>query len=142
MFFIPQKFISISSELIYIPTEACATARGATFDSSQSNSWKSQGIHSLGLDSVLGSDVDGTFGLDTLTYGTTGISVKNTAIGAFNDTEFWLGFFGLGISSDTSDNTSELSPISQLVETMSDIPSHSYGYTAGASYRKEFVALF
>lgn len=105
---------------------------------SKSKTWEPQGIYSLGLDTVLGSDVNGTFGSDTLGYGTTGISAKDTIIGAFNSTEFWLGFFGLGISSGTEDGATEsYGPISQLVETMSEIPSHSYGYTAGASYRKE-----
>lgn len=92
------------------------------------------------MDTNLGNSVDGLFGLDKLSYGS-GISVKNTAIGAFNSTDFWLGFFGLGITSETINGKSDSSPISQLVEVASEIPSHSYGYTAGASYRKEFVIL-
>lgn len=34
-------------------------------------------------------------------------------------------------------NATSLAAISALVETKAIIPSHSYGYTAGAKYRKD-----
>lgn len=140
-----------SSEVIVVSSTACTTdqcamERGGTFDTNLSKTWSGQGIASLGLDVVLGEEVNGSIGWDTLSYGTAGISVASTRVASFNSTVFPLGFIGLGVSSSTSSTSNgidaksvsmsvPLSPISQLVETMSEIPSHSYGYTAGASYR-------
>jgi hypothetical protein len=44
--------------------------------------------------------------------------------------------FGVGITPGDFNGTSPLTAISALVETEAAILSHSYGYTAGAIYRK------
>ena len=48
----------------------------------------------------------------------------------------WLGSFGVGIVPGNFNNTYPISALSALVETQGVIDSHSYGYTAGARYRK------
>jgi hypothetical protein len=54
-----------------------------------------------------------------------------------DSTEFWLGSLGLGIQSSRFEGTTNhLTFLSSLVETEGLIPSHSYGYTAGAYYRE------
>lgn len=57
-------------------------------------------------------------------------------MGIMNSTEFLLGSLGLGVipSNFTSENQATF--LSSMVENQSVIPSHSYGYTAGAYYRK------
>jgi hypothetical protein len=79
--------------------------------------------------------------LDILEFGTTGVYLNNSIIGSINNTEYWLGYFGLGIVPGNFTTTEVLSPISGLVETEGSIPSHSYGFTAGANYRKSDIPV-
>jgi hypothetical protein len=76
------------------------------------------------------------YGLDDLTFGTTGVILQNAIIGSINTTEYWVGMFGLGIVPGNFTNVTPLSAISALVEKDAVIPSHSYGFTAGAKYRE------
>lgn len=78
----------------------------------------------------------GQYGLDDTTFGTTGVTLQNSIIASINTTEYWLGEFGLGIAPGNFTNITPLSAISGLVEKDGVIPSHSYGFTAGATYRK------
>ncbi len=73
--------------------------------------------------------------MDNLTFGTTGVTIDNAIIASINETNFWLGEFGLGIVPGNFTQVTPLSAISNLVEKKGVIPSHSYGYTAGAKYR-------
>jgi hypothetical protein len=70
-----------------------------------------------------------------LEFGSTGVALKNATIGSINTTEYWLGFFGLGDIPDNFTTTQVPSPISDLADNEGSIPSHSYGFTAGAIYR-------
>jgi len=92
----------------------------------------------LGVDNRLGGQGVADYGFDTLTFGSTGVVLDRTIIGSINTTEFFLGMFGLGVVAGSFKNIPSLAAISGLVETDGAIPSHSYGYTAGATYR-EFV---
>lgn len=111
------------------------------FDLSKSTSWTNEGFYYLGADSQLenpGYTVEayGQYGLDDITFGTTGVTLQDSIVASINTTEYWLGFFGLGIVPGNFTNVTSLSAISGLVEKDGAIPSHSYGFTAGAKYRK------
>jgi hypothetical protein len=113
----------------------CTSKRGGLFEFNKSSTWHTEGLYELGLDTQLGFGGDGFYGLDDLEFGTTGITLKDTIIGSINTTEYWLGFFGLGdIPGNFTDI--EVSPPLSALENQSIIPSNSYGYTAGAIYRK------
>lgn len=58
--------------------------------------------------------------------------------GSTNTTGYFIGNFGVGIVPGSFNSTTALSAISGLVEDLGVIPSHSYGFTAGAKYR-EFI---
>jgi hypothetical protein len=68
--------------------------------------------------------------------------VQSSIIGAFNgtgtiNTTYYLtGLFGLGVVDGAFNNVTPLSALNALVQTDGLIPSHSYGFTAGAVYRK------
>ena len=68
--------------------------------------------------------------------------IPSAIIGAFNGTgpisgtSYLLGLFGLGVVPGGFNNTSPLSALSALVEEVGVVPSHSWGYTAGAKYRE------
>jgi hypothetical protein len=76
-----------------------------------------------------------------LEFGTTGVTLKDAIIGSINTTEYWLGFFGLGDIPGNFTDTEAWPPLNAL-ENQSIIPSNSYGYTAGAIYRKLNVDFF
>jgi hypothetical protein len=119
----------------------CTTNKGGLFNPLKSSSWQEQGFFDLGVDYQLGNTAYAEYGLDNLTFGTSGITIPSAIIGAFNGsgttntTSYFNGLFGLGITPGNFTNVTPLSAISALVEQMGTIPSHSYGYTAGANYR-------
>ncbi|RFU30155.1 hypothetical protein B7463_g6169, partial [Scytalidium lignicola] len=113
----------------------CSTLRGGVFDSNSSSTWSPLGFYQLGLDTQLGFGGYGYYGFDDLTFGTTGVALSSTIIASINTTAYWLGFLGLGIVPGNFTTITAISPISALVEMEDAIPSHSYGYTAGAIYQ-------
>ena len=120
----------------------CISKRGGIFDFHKSSSWQSQGFYALGVDEQLGNTWYAEYGLDDLTFGTTGVILPGAIIGSINTTgqanttQYLLGNFGLGVVPGNFNGSTPLSAISGLVEVDDKIPSHSYGYTAGAKYRK------
>lgn len=95
----------------------------------------------MGVDTRLGGQGYADYGFDQLTFGSTGVTLNSTIIGSINTTEYFLGEFGLGVVPGNFNNVSSLAAISGLVEKNGAIPSHSYGYTAGATYRKLLLTL-
>jgi hypothetical protein len=61
-------------------------------------------------------------------------NLQKLVVAAINDTDYYTGFFGLGITPGSFGTTVVPSPLSTLVEQDGVAPSHSYGYTAGAYY--------
>ncbi|KAG9232805.1 aspartic peptidase domain-containing protein [Amylocarpus encephaloides] len=117
----------------------CTTARGAILDPSESSTWIDEGFYNLGIDQRFGGSGYANYGLDHLTFGSTGVSLSSTIIGSINTTEYLLGMFGLGLVPGNFKNVTSLPAISGLVETEGKILSHSYGYTAGAKYQQKGV---
>jgi hypothetical protein len=101
----------------------------------KSTSWKNEGFFYLEGNT---QDGYGQYGLDDLTFGTTGFTIQNAIIASINETEYWIGEFGLGIVPGNFTDVTSLSAISNLVEKEAVIPSHSYGFTAGATYRESW----
>lgn len=121
----------------------CGKSRGGLFNPNNSRSWEEVGTYDLGLDPQLGfnqDDTDGWYGNDSVAL-YDGISVQNQTVGVIVVTstevppEYYLGFFGLDIENTNVNETTKSSFLGSMVENQI-IPSHSYGYTAGASYRK------
>ena len=115
-------------------TDKCTRERGGLFSPGSSSSWSEVGFAALGLDPQLGFTGFGQYGFDSLALSDT-ISVPDQIIGVINTTEYWSGFLGLGIKPTNFTESDEPTFLSSLVENQSLIPSHSYGYTAGASHR-------
>jgi hypothetical protein len=120
---------------LYNADSICTAARGSIYDSSKSSTNKDLGLYSLGVDARLGGSGYADYGFDSLTFGSTGVTLNSTIIGSINTTEFFLGMFGVGATTGSFNSTSSVAAISALVEKNGVIPSNSYGYTAGATYR-------
>ncbi|KAH8681564.1 aspartic peptidase domain-containing protein [Xylariales sp. PMI_506] len=115
----------------------CTAARGNVFNSSASTDWDSLGLWELGLD-YLDLVGNGDYGME-LVQAYDSISKLKTSfqkqiVAGINETGFYTGFFGVGITPGRFGDVVEESPIAALVEADDVIPSHSYGYTAGAYY--------
>jgi Eukaryotic aspartyl protease len=120
-------------------TYTCEQARGGLFVKNQSDTWKEEGYFELGFDDNLGDTGYADYGLDQIALNDQ-LSVAGQVIGIINTTEFWLGALGLGVQQTRFGGASNyLTFLSSLVENVSQIPSHSYGYTAGAYYQLKTV---
>ncbi|KAI0152472.1 acid protease [Hypoxylon sp. NC0597] len=119
------------------PTSHCTEARGGVYNTSASQSWSPLGAWQLGLD-YLGLGGNGDYGMETVVvYDSVRrwqTSFNKQLVAGINETGYYTGFFGLGITPGRFNNVVAQSPIAALVEQDGIIPSHSYGYTAGAYY--------
>jgi hypothetical protein len=97
------------------------------------------GTWQLGLE-YLGYGGNGEYGQDTALITHTlvaddALSMSGVLIAAINTTDYLNGLFGLGITQGNFGGKVAMSPLTQAVQKAGWIPSYSYGYTAGASYR-------
>ncbi|KAI0144680.1 aspartic peptidase domain-containing protein [Xylariaceae sp. FL1272] len=118
----------------------CQEARGGVYNTSASSSWYSMGLWQLGL-KYCGINANGDYGKETVVvYNSVKrwqTSLNKLVVAALNDTSVYDGFFGLGIMAGNFNGTVAQGPITDLVEKSGLIPSHSYGFTAGAYYAGE-----
>jgi hypothetical protein len=117
-------------------TSTCATDRGGLFSRDRSSTWSTidNGYYELGFDNNLGDTGFAFYGLENVSLSDQ-VSVPSQIVAILNSTEFWLGSLGLGIQTIRFEGTTNhLTFLDSLVETEGFIPSHSYGYTAGAYY--------
>ena len=123
----------------------CTQARGGEYDDSKSSTWNVKGIYQLGVEANLGytgNAINGSYGYDTIGLlglpGTANITVTHQVIAGVITEVFYVGSLGLSSQAINFTSSSDTSP-SLLTSLKNEklIPSLSYGYTAGASYRKQ-----
>ncbi|KAJ9651641.1 hypothetical protein H2198_009084 [Neophaeococcomyces mojaviensis] len=120
-------------------TSTCSSLRGGLFSADQSTSWETLGLYELGYSDLSQTTDNGYYGFDNLSISDT-ISASNQIIAVVNDTDHWIGQLGLVVQETRfQSNIDHLPLISTLVQNESVIPSHSYGYTAGAYYKGKSV---
>ena len=112
----------------------CEDKRGGIFASNESSSWDNVGFYELGFDLNLEVTGVANYGFDDIAL-SQDLSVPSQIIAIQNATEFWTGHLGLGVKASNFTDADQPSFLSNLVQNASVIPSHSYGYTAGAYYR-------
>ncbi|GAB7346779.1 hypothetical protein MBLNU459_g1879t1 [Dothideomycetes sp. NU459] len=117
--------------------------QGTGFLVNASSSWVSINIDTVNIEAQLGYDVNAIYGFDTVRLeveNSGGFSQLHQVVGGIAAKSFYLGVFGLGPkpSNFSTFNDPQPSYMANLV-TSKQIPSMSYGYTAGASYRYDKV---
>ena len=122
-------------------SSSCNQSRGCLFDQTQSKSWQALGDYTLELERNLCCDDTGSYGLDTIALGfdnsTGGPKLDSKVISAFATEDFYIGLFGLGHQGTNVSNFTEPCPsFLTAMHNESLIPSLSWAYTAGASYRE------
>ncbi|MCJ1396865.1 hypothetical protein MMC11_000055 [Xylographa trunciseda] len=123
----------------------CSATRGTTFSPAGSSTWEDQSTFTLGVDTALGMGAQdaGDYGYDTVGIQITGetpILLDHQVVVAMDTTDFWLGYLGLAPRTPQFGNSTQPSLLTSL-KNKNSIPSLSYGYTAGASYRSQTASL-
>lgn len=113
----------------------CSDRRGGLFNSSASRTWNYTGDYGIGLDKHLGIDLPANYGYDNVNLGDQ-VIVPDQIVGIINSTQYLVGYMGLGIKATAIGEVSKPTFLTTLFENQTRIPSRSYGYTAGASYRE------
>jgi len=121
-------------------TSTCSSLRGGLFAADQSTSWEALGLYELGYSDLSQTTDNGYYGFDNISISDT-ISAPSQIVAVVNDTDHWIGRLGLVVQDTRFQNNTDYLPfVSTLVQNKSIIPSHSYGYTAGAYYKGRSVS--
>lgn len=159
----PQQFHvlpNFGGQTIYVPRDEdckrlvnlsdCGTQRGVEifssayspgFQPNASSTWKVLGDYDLALGGVYGLNGFAKWGNDSAGAGmirsTDLPKLENVAVVAYVAPDFWIG--QLGLSPSTIDMNAGNQPHSFLrrMKDEGHIPSLSFGYQAGAPYRKD-----
>ncbi|KAL2206518.1 acid protease [Sarocladium strictum] len=122
----------------------CINARGGVFDSGSSEAWSAMGTWQLGLD-YPGYEANGEYGKDKINAHSSidngEFSMDGVLVSALNTTNYFNGYFGLGIATGHFDDKVADPAIVQAVKKFGRIPSYTYGFTAGAAYRDQPASL-
>lgn len=119
--------------------QQCADARGWIYDQNASSTRQPIGLYDLYVENKMGYGGNARYVYDVVGLGGEGEggpTLANTTIGGFAVEDFYLGIFGINPKPTNFSSFNEPSPsyMTQLKEQR-QIPSISFGYTAGAHYR-------
>ncbi|KAL8998091.1 MAG: hypothetical protein Q9169_002784 [Polycauliona sp. 2 TL-2023] len=129
---------------ISVPPSQDCDSRGGLFSPNASTTWENVGNFALDVEKNLrnySTNWDhGNYGFDTLALGylgSGGPTVESSVIAGLNTKDFYLG--SIGLSPQPINFTATDNPAPSLLGNLkqrNQIPSLSYGYSAGAPYRK------
>jgi hypothetical protein len=162
-----RVLISTSSGLTLVPqktnwctTDSCADSRGIMqLGGSQSLGfepsnppWKTAGLYDIprphwwspGLISNGSESEAGVWGADNVGLGLSSPNskiLKEQYVVQYASENFWLGSFGLAAGSTGPQTAEKPNFLTNFYQDAEEIPSLSYGYTAGAHYREYLVSL-
>ena len=144
---VPETWVVSTGGCVAGDPTGCGDSRGQLLSINASTSWEFVDNFALGVELNLGNYSNnrdyGRYAFDTLELGypgSGGASMNHSVVAAIETKDFYLGNIGLSpypINFTTVDNPPP-SLLSQL-KTDEQIPSLSYGYSAGAQYSKIFT---
>ena len=116
----------------------CDDARGGLVNLNQSSARQDLGIYDLGLEKNLGHNASGDYGLDTLSLGLqSSPTLDSQVVVGIQTNRYRVGIIGLNQQPTNLSNFTHPYPsLLTTLRTQDLIPSLSWGYTAGAYYRK------
>ena len=122
------------------------TEQGTGFLTNASSSWQALGVFSLDFETNLDYEPNvsyvgqGVYGFDTVglqVENSGGITINHQVVAGIAMKQVYLGIFGLGVKPANFSSYSDPQPaFLPSAVNQSLIPSQSWGYTAGAPYRK------
>lgn len=123
----------------------CQDSRGFLYNTTESSTWHSKGFFQLWIEKNLGLVGNGLYGFDSVGLGFQGgegPTVENTTIGTLVTANFWLGHLGLHPKPTNFSAFEEAIPSYMTnLFNQGNIPSLSFGYTAGAQYRRSSLPI-
>lgn len=124
----------------------CSSTRGSIFNYTASTTWQDNGPWNLAIEDNLGTNYaadEGEFGYETVGLGfqgSGGPSLNHTVTAALQTMDFYIGMLGLNPRPTNFTDLNDPQPsYLNLLYTNQQIPSLSYGYTAGAQYRQNGI---
>ncbi|KAH5696842.1 hypothetical protein HBI44_101680 [Parastagonospora nodorum] len=157
-----KVLISTSSPITLIPsrtdwcsTDDCAKRRGILdvgsrgLDTSSSSPYSTVGLYSLPLKDTYGwsesllspkwnETTNASWGTTTVGLGTASkqsLTIQGQYVATYVFKDFFLGSIGLAVGAISPVGATRKTFLSGLAAAMDKVPSSSYGFTAGASYR-------
>lgn len=110
------------------------------FQSNVSSTWDLIGLYEIGVNRKLGYTGNGISGYDTVGFGKTSTSdaqfLQKQVLTAYATPDLWIGQLGLGTQEVTFRQNERVNSTLLNLKNNGIIPSLSFGYTAGASYRR------
>ncbi|KAH7417566.1 aspartic peptidase domain-containing protein [Cadophora sp. MPI-SDFR-AT-0126] len=122
----------------------CANSRGGLFQRNSSSTWTQNnvttgGVFALSLGNNTGLSGDATYGTDTIALGYVGSgapALDNQNVGCITTKDISMGFFGVNpAATNFSASSNPVQSYMANLKSQKQIPSLSYGYTAGNKYR-------
>lgn len=118
--------------------------QGTGYETNTSSTWDLVGIYTTNLEDTLGYAVAAEYGLESVGLqleNSGGLALNGSVVGGIAMKDFYLGVFGLGPKpSNFSTFDNPLPSFMTHLNSTKQIPSLSYGYTAGASYSEYMLS--
>ncbi|KAL9578760.1 MAG: hypothetical protein Q9203_006976 [Teloschistes exilis] len=142
----PESWVILDEGCVATDPKNCSVTRGGVYVYSNSSSWVKKGVYGLTSESSLGytqnSDA-GAYGWDNVALATpdgADIMLNHSVIAGLATKDFYMGSLGLAARAiewqDHTDNDSySRDSLITTLQKQKRIPTLSYGYTAGASYK-------
>lgn len=114
------------------------------FQVDDSSTWDNYGMYNAALEQDLGLDFNASYGFDTVRLGqaqdSSALAMTSQSVGTYVDDKYWLGFLGLSPRAESFSSTTKPLPSLFTELNSSIIPSQTFGYGAGASYREYLLS--
>ncbi|KAL8699736.1 MAG: hypothetical protein Q9201_005835 [Fulgogasparrea decipioides] len=145
---VPESWVVLNEGCTKDDPDNCTETRGGVFNYNQSTTWSQKNIYALTAEANLGYTTNadnGAYGWDNLILGTNegaNVTMNKSVIAGIATKDFYLGILGLAarpiVWEDHSDNKDRSDNAPSLISSLKSqqlIPTLSYGFTAGASYK-------
>ena len=122
----------------------CTATRGQLFYPNISSTWQEAGLYELDQELNLGYTGDGDFGFDSISLGAPGstsgnYTLQHEILASIASKDFYIATWGIAPRPTNLTTIDAEDSHPSLLSTLRDqkqIPSLSYAYTAGVSYRE------
>ncbi|KAL8689228.1 MAG: hypothetical protein Q9218_005052 [Villophora microphyllina] len=144
----PETWVVLAEGCTGTDPKDCNSTRGGVYDYSASPTWVKKGVYALSAEANLGytqNSDNGAYGWDTVALPTAeggNVTMKHSVIAGIATKDFYLGSLGLAARDiEWQDHSDSVPSLFTSLKTQNQIPTLSYGYTAGASYKSAPASL-